>query len=96
MTKNYSNRLQICVEELVYEMLFGSCINLALEVSYSDADSSVIIDLAGKGKKFNPFADEGNGELSNSVHLGVTILRKIAKTITYDFRDGTNYLNVVV
>ncbi len=101
MTRNHSNRLQICVEELVYEMLFGSCrfaesINLALEVSYSDADSSVIIDLAGKGKKFNPFEDEGEGELSKSVHLGVTILKKIAKTISYDFMDGTNYLHVVV
>ena len=94
--KNHANKIQVCVEELVYEMLFGSCqyaekINLALEVSYSDFDSSVIIDLKGKGTKFNPFENEND----NNVHLGVTILKKIAKKISYDFKDNTNYLHVV-
>ena len=99
LSEHISYRLQICVEELVYEMLFGCClyaesVNLLLEVSYSEADSSVMIDLSGKGTKFNPFEDESKGELNNSVHLGVTMLRKIARKISYDFRDNTNYLHV--
>ena len=96
LDKNHANKIQVCVEELVYEMLFGSCqyaekINLALEISYSDVDSSVIIDLKGKGTKFNPFENEND----DNVHLGVTILKKIAKKISYDFKDNMNYLHVV-
>ena len=98
LSKHQAYTLQICVEELVYEMLFGSCkfaerIDLSLEVSYSSSDSSVIIALVGKGSKFNPFEDEGSGD---SVHLGVSMLKKIAKNIAYDFRDNANYLTVTV
>ena len=101
LSKHSAYRLQICVEELVYEMLFGSCmyaesVNLLLEVSYSDSDSSVIIELYGKGTKFNPFEDESKGELNKSVHLGVSMLRKIAREISYDFSDNKNHLRVVM
>ena len=102
LSKHQAYTLQICVEELVYEMLFGSCkfserIDLSLEVSYSSSDSSVIIALAGKGSKFNPFEDEGEGK-GDGVHLGVSMLKKIAKNIAYDFNDGDrmNYLTVTV
>ena len=101
LSRHNAYRLQICVEELVYEMLFGSCmyaesVNLSLEVSYSDSDSSVIIELFGKGTKFNPFEDESKGELNKSVHLGVSMLRKIAREISYDFSENQNHLRVVL
>ena len=104
LSKHQAYTLQICVEELVYEMLFGSCkfserIDLSLEVSYSSSDSSVIIALAGKGSKFNPFEDEDEGEgKGDGVHLGVSMLKKIAKNIAYGFNDGDrmNYLTVTV
>lgn len=92
-------RLQLCCEELVYEMLFGCCvhaesISLDLEVSYSEADSSTFIDISGKGSEFNPFSEEA--EESDNVHLGVTVLRQISREIKYDYRDGINHISVII
>ena len=96
LNSNLAYRLQLCSEELVYEMLFGSCknaesIHLALEISYSN--DSTIIDLVGKGSKFNPFDDEFEPE---NVHLGITILNKIAKKIDYEFHNGINHISVTI
>ena len=96
---NLAYRLQLCCEELVYEMLFGCCvhaesISLDLEISYSEADAKTFIDISGHGAEFNPFtedADEGD-----NAHLGVTVLKQIAKDIKYDYKDGINHISVII
>ncbi len=92
-------RLQLCCEELVYEMLFGSCvhaesISLDLEISYSEADSKTFIDISGKGSKFDPFSE--NDTESDNVHLGVTVLRQVSQDIKYEYRDGINHISVLI
>ena len=92
-------RLQLCCEELVYEMLFGCCvhaesISLDLEVSYSESDSKTFIEISGKGAEFNPFSEDNND--GDNAHLGVTVLKQIAKNINYDYRDGVNHISVII
>ncbi|MBQ9419035.1 MAG: amino acid ABC transporter ATP-binding protein [Synergistaceae bacterium] len=93
-------RLELCSEELIYEMLSGcydnsdNNINIALEISYSEADSSVAMNVSSGGKRFNPF-DASLDE--DDVHLGIAILKKVAKNgIDYKFADGLNKIYIVL
>ena len=93
-------RLELCGEELVYEMLSGcyknaNDVNISLEISYSEADSSVEFTMTSGGKKFNPFEDVSEISDDDNVHLGVAILRKVAKGgINYEFSGGFNKICV--
>ena len=92
-------RLELCSEELIYEILSGCYgdnngekVSVLLEISYSEADSAVKINLTSGGKKFNPFENE-----DDDVHLGVAILKKVARGgIDYDFTDGLNKIKIVL
>ena len=79
LTLREINRLQICCEELIYEMLAhcyptGDEVDLKLSVSHAESDGSTRIDLSCGGAAYNPFEQEEDG-------LGVTILKKMAKKI---------------
>ena len=87
--------LELCSEELVYEFISGAYgdndeIKIDLYISYSEADSSTTINIASKGRQFNPFETQ-----DDDVHLGVAILRKIAgDKIKYDYSDGVNRIEI--
>ena len=93
-------RLELCCEELVYEMLAGcydnkDSVNMSIEISYSEADGSTLIDLTSSGKKFNPF-DLPDDELDDS-HMGIMILKKVSKgNINYSFSEseGLNKIEI--
>lgn len=98
-------RLELCGEELVYEMLSGCYgendgnVNISLEISYSEADSSVGFSLTCGGRKFNPFEDTQkiSTDDDDDVHLGVAILKKVAKGgINYGFSDGLNRIEITL
>ena len=80
----YIYRLQICCEELIYEML-NHCfpdndpVDIHLNVAYAEADRTVEIELSSGGTHYNPFDQAEDG-------LGVTILKKVASQLTY-YRD---------
>ena len=91
-------RLELCSEELVYEMLNGcydaseDSVNIGLEISYSEADSSVVMNIVSGGKQFNPFEHE-----DDDIHLGVSILKKIAKGgVGYSFSDDRNIIQIKI
>ena len=98
ISRKLSYRLELCSEELVYEFLAGcydknsNDINISLEISYSEADSSVVLNLKSGGKKFNPFEDISQQDFDDdNVHLGLAILKKVAKDgIKYDFSAGAS------
>ena len=102
INRKLSYRLALCSEELCYEMLAGchdensNDINISLEISYSEADCSTVLNLTSGGKKFNPFEDlQKISDDDDNVHLGVTILKKVAKGgIYYDFSDGLNKIQI--
>ena len=84
-----TNRLQLCTEELVYEMLncrqADDVPDIQIQISFDERDKCTIIELSSRGKKYDPFEAESDDE----IHLGVTILKNTAKRIDYRF-DGEN------
>ena len=94
-------RLELCCEELIYEMLSGCYensdenIDIEIEISYSESDSSTKIKLTSSGKKFNPFEIDEN--FNDDEHLGIVILKKIANgNILYEFSDSLNKIDITV
>ena len=84
-----TNRLQLCTEELIYEMLncrqADDVPDIQIQISFDERDKCTIIELRSRGKKYDPFEAESDDE----IHLGVTILKNTAKRIDYRF-DGEN------
>ncbi len=105
INKKLSYRLQLGCEELAYEIISGcydknQIPNISVEISYSEADNNTEICFKSSGKKFNPFANleennYNNDDDGNNLHLGVVMLRKIAKTINYDFANNVNTIKIV-
>ena len=92
-------RLELCCEELAYELINGCYdmndedeVDIDIDISYSEADSAVNMKFTSSGKKFNPFeiADD-------DIHLGVTMLKKIAEgKINYDYENNINKINITI
>ncbi len=86
-------RLQLCCEELVYEMM-AQCyepkepVSMHLAVSYAEADGRCEIELTCGGKEYNPFAQEED-------ELGVTILKKMAARLEYTY-DGKSRISILL
>ena len=87
-------RLQICCEELIYEML-SHCyddaepVELHLDIAYAELDRTAEIELLCAGRAYDPFAQEEDG-------LGVTILKRVGHSLTYSFDNGVNRIFVRV
>ncbi len=89
-----TDRLQLCCEELVYELLAHCCSDerpaaLRLEVSYAEADRAAQIDLVCGGTPYDPFTQDEDG-------LGVTILKHMGRELTYAYEDGQNHVRVTL
>ena len=94
LTLREINRLQICCEELIYELLAhcyptGDEVDLKLSVSYAESDGSTRIDLSCGGAAYDPFEQEEDG-------LGVTILKKMAKKIDCRREAGRSCISIAL
>ena len=93
-------RLELCCEELVYEILAGCYgddenVNIDISISYSEADSSILINLTSVGRKFNPF--DAVYDEDDDTHLGITILKRVAKgEISYNFANELNKIEITL
>ena len=87
-----TNRLQLCCEELIYEMLEHSCegdaVKISLDVTYAEVDNSVEIKFSCAGKSYNPL-DKDFAEVDED-NLGAMILHNLSKNYSHTFADGTN------
>ena len=92
LDQKHTYRLQICCEELIYELL-DRCypnrddVDLELTVSHAEADGTTKIDLSCGGTAFNPFEQEEEV-------LGVTILKNMAQKLDYRHTDGRNQISI--
>lgn len=92
LDRNRIYRLQICCEELIYEML-GHCydedepVELHLDIAYAELDRTAEIELVCGGSRYDPFSQAEDG-------LGVTILKHMGRSLTYDFAQGSNRICV--
>jgi len=85
-------RLQICCEEVIYELL-DNCypnrkdVDMNLSISHAELDGTTQIDLSYGGAAYNPFERDEAG-------LGVTILRNMSKQLDYRCTDGKNQISI--
>jgi len=92
MDQKTTYRLEICCEELIYELL-NHCYpdrndaDLKLDVSYAETDGKTRITLNCGGQAFNPFAQEEDG-------IGVTILKHMASRLDYQWENGRNAIDI--
>ena len=87
-------RLQICCEEMVYELLnncypAGNDVDLKLSVSYAESDCATQIDIDCGGAHYNPFEQEDDD-------LGVTILKHTSKHLDYHYTDNRNKICIKI
>ena len=87
-------RLQICCEELIYELLehcyqSSDAADISLNVSYAETHRSVEIMLTSGGVQYDPFDQPDDG-------LGVTILKKMAKELSCNNVDGRTVIRVIL
>ena len=87
-------RLQICCEELIYELLDHAFhgtdpVDMKMSVSYAAANRTTEIVFSWFGKAYNPFEQTDDG-------LGVTILKKMAKKISFRTEESLNRITIVL
>ena len=100
---NNINRLQICCEELIYELL-NNCyevqdeISLKIDISYAEATKEIQVLLVCGGKEYNPFIMEETDADSaeDNIHLGITIVKQLAKKHEFSFISGQNRIEIVL
>ena len=90
-----TNRLQLCCEELIYEMLDNACagddVKISLDVAYSEVDGVVEIKLTCAGKAYNPL-DKDFDELAED-NLGAMILHNLSKNYSHEYSGGVNRIS---
>lgn len=93
-----TNRLQLCCEELIYDMFDNACegdaIKISLDVTYAEIDNSVEIKFTCAGKQHNPL--DKNFDEFDEKNLGAAILHNLAQNYSYEYSDGVNKINFVM
>lgn len=92
LDQRHTYRLQMCCEELIYEML-NRCypnremVNMNLSISHAESDGATQIDIDCGGARYNPFEQEED-------NLGVTILKKMSRQLDFHYADERNRINI--
>ena len=84
-------RLQLCTEELIYEMLehCDDGIGIDLAIEYSEAEKGILLSLSSAGRPYDPFAKDMDEDA-----LGVTIVKRTARRYTHSCNDGRNVIRI--
>ena len=86
-------RLQLCAEELVYEML--KCaedqVDIGLGIEYSESEKCTRLTINAVGSEYNPFALPEDDE-----PMGVMIVKRTAKNYEHTYLDGVNKISIEI
>ena len=86
-----TNRLQLCCEELIYEMLANACaddVKISIDITYSEIDNGIEVEFTCAGKNYNPL--DKDFEEPDEENLGATILHNLAQNFSHEYKDGVN------
>ncbi|MBR4641185.1 MAG: amino acid ABC transporter ATP-binding protein [Selenomonadaceae bacterium] len=91
-----TNRIQLCCEELIYDMIDKTCegenvVHITLDVTYAEVDTGVDIKFFCAGKAYNPLNKDFD-ELDEE-NLGAMILHNLSKNYSYEYSNGVNKIN---
>jgi len=92
-----TNRLQLCCEELIYEMLENACaeeIKISLDVTYSEVDNNIEIKFTCAGKNYNPL--DKIFEDFDEENLSATILKGLAQNYSHEYKNNVNKINFLL
>ncbi len=95
LKSTHINRLELCCEELIYEMLqncYGeqNDVSITISISHAEASKETNISLVSGGKEYNPF----NAPEDDDSHLGITIIKQVGKKYEHSFADGKNKIEI--
>ena len=85
-------RLQMCCEELIYELLDRcypnqEAVSMSLSISHAELDGTTQIDVECGGARYNPFEQ-------NEDSLGVMILKNTSRQLDYHYANDRNRINI--
>jgi len=90
-----TNRLQLCCEELIYDMLDNACagdaVKISLDVTYSEVDGVVEIRFTCAGREHNPL--DKNFDDVDEDNLGAMILHNLSKNYSHEYSDDVNRIS---
>ena len=92
LDQRHTYRLQMCCEELIYEML-DHCypnrkdVNMNVSISHAELDGTTQIDVDCGGASYNPFEQEEDS-------LSVTILKNTSRQLDYHYTDSRNRITI--
>ncbi len=93
----YTYRMQLCCEEIIYEMI-GGCydddekIFISIDIIYSEVVGKADFKILCKGKPHNPF-DKKLSVVNFADNLGVKILHSVAENFNHAYEDGFNVID---
>ncbi len=95
----YTHKIQLCCEESIYTMMSGCYdaedkISIVVDITYTEADGTVQLNLTCAGKNYNPFEDTDVTEDDFEDNLSVMILRKSAKYLAHSYKEGLNKITL--
>lgn len=91
--EKYSQRLQLCCEEIIFEML-SRCyeerdeIFITVGIIYTETKRFLELNLSCEGKKYNPFEKKSSAD--DIEDLSLKILYGYGKNFSYSYFDGKN------
>lgn len=68
----------------------GTGIAITCREGYSEADKSILLEMTCAGAEYDPFAVPEDDD----VHLGITILRRVAKERSSEYRNNANKITI--
>lgn len=95
LKNKYTYRLQLCCEEIIYEMLQGTYadgdkISIVIDIIYSEAGKNSEFKVTCAGKNYNPFE---NADENFEDELGVMILKNLTQEISHEYAGGVNKIS---
>ncbi len=96
LKEKYSRRLQLCSEEIIFEMINGcygdeNDIFIELEIIYTESERILELNLICGGKNYNPFEKNASED-----DLSLKILYGYGKNFRYSSSEGLNKVSMEI
>ncbi|MBR4153172.1 MAG: amino acid ABC transporter ATP-binding protein [Selenomonadaceae bacterium] len=97
--EKYSQRLQLCCEEIIFEMISGCYdkrdkIFMTIEIIYTETERILELNLSCGGNSYNPFDKKASADDRDD--LSLKILYGYGKNFSHSYSDGENKVRMEI